>query len=465
MSGFFVRNVWLIPFFPLLGAAVAAVGARQLRTMAHVPVVAGIVLAFLVSLGALGSAGAETTTVVSSWLSMSNLEVPIDFRVDGLTTMMLAMVTFVSSLVAIFAAGYMAGDPGYPRFFALIGLFVFSMTGLVLSNNYLLTYVFWEGVGACSYLLIGFWHTRPAAAAAAMKAFLVNRIGDFGFAVAIFWLWAVAPGHDLSYGNILSESTLSGLPAAAKVGIPLLLFWAATAKSAQIPLYVWLPDAMEGPTPVSALIHAATMVTAGVYLIARSMPLIRAGAWSTRLDRGYRLRHGALVGIDRTDSERSQARDGLFDGEPAWLHVHGAGRRGGQRGPARGRGGDVSFVHARLLQGAFVPVVGQCDARDGRRDRHAAFRRLAPPAAVHARHVRDRRAGAGGNLPVRGFFQQGRNLAGPQLGRALGGSVGMGLGVLADLLGGHADGAHDRLLRGPCLLHDVLGPVQAAQPR
>ena len=203
------------------------------------------------------------------------------------------MVTFVSSLVAIFAVGYMAGDPGYPRFFALIGLFVFSMTGLVLSNNYLLTYVFWEGVGVCSYLLIGFWHTRPAAATAAMKAFLVNRIGDFGFAIAIFWLWAVVPGHDLSYGNILSESTLAALPEAAKVGIPLLLFWAATAKSAQIPLYVWLPDAMEGPTPVSALIHAATMVTAGVYLIARSMPLDRPGAGGPGADRGHRLCHRA----------------------------------------------------------------------------------------------------------------------------------------------------------------------------
>src|SRR5208283_2932748 len=154
------------------------------------------------------------------------------------------------------------------------GLFVFSMTGLVLSNNYLLTYAFWEGVGVCSYLLIGYWYTRPAAATAALKAFLVNRIGDFGFAVAIIWLWAVLPDHDLSYGNILNGSTLAALPEAAKLGIPLLLFWAATAKSAQIPLYVWLPDAMEGPTPVSALIHAATMVTAGVYLIARSMPLI-----------------------------------------------------------------------------------------------------------------------------------------------------------------------------------------------
>ena len=137
------------------------------------------------------------------WLSVGNLQVPIQFRVDGLTTMMLSMVTFVSSLVAIFAVGYMAGDPGYPRFFALIGLFVFSMTGLVLSNNYLLTYVFWEGVGVCSYLLVGYWYTRPAAATAAMKAFLVNRIGDFGFAIAIFWLWAVVPGHDLSYGKYL----------------------------------------------------------------------------------------------------------------------------------------------------------------------------------------------------------------------------------------------------------------------
>jgi NADH-quinone oxidoreductase subunit L len=273
VAGFFVQNVWVIPCLPLLGAIIAALGARRLRFDASLPVVAGIALAFLFSLAALYSASPQAVTTVARWLSISNLEVPVEFRVDGLTTMMLAMVTLVSSLVAIFAAGYMAGDPGYPRFFALIGLFVFSMTGLVLSNNFLLTYVFWEGVGLCSYLLVGYWHTRPSASDAAIKAFLVNRIGDFGFAIAILWLWAVAPDHDLSYGTILASETLATLPDAAKVGIPLLLFWAATAKSAQIPLYVWLPDAMEGPTPVSALIHAATMVTAGVYLIARSMPL------------------------------------------------------------------------------------------------------------------------------------------------------------------------------------------------
>ncbi|HKI21049.1 MAG TPA: proton-conducting transporter membrane subunit [Isosphaeraceae bacterium] len=268
-----IRLAWLVPFCPLAGALAAALGARRLKAEAHVPVIAGIALAFVASLLLLFASGPDATTEVMEWLSVSDLDVPITFRVDGLTTMMLSMVTFVSGLVAVFARGYMAGDPGYPRFFALIGLFVFSMTGLVLSNNYLLTYVFWEGVGVCSYLLVGYWHSKPTAAAAAMKAFLVNRIGDVGFAIAIFWMWSIAPGHDLSYGTILSEKTLAGIAPVTIAGIAVLLVWAATAKSAQIPLYVWLPDAMEGPTPVSALIHAATMVTAGVYLLARSMPL------------------------------------------------------------------------------------------------------------------------------------------------------------------------------------------------
>ncbi len=270
-----VQNAWIVPFLPLLGGLLAAVFGRWLGQRSHVPVVAGIGLAFLASIGLVASVGHTAATPSPiEWLNITGLVVPIQFQADGLTTMMLAMVTFVATLVAIYASGYMAGDPGYPRFFAIVGLFVFSMTGLVLSANYLLTYVFWEGVGVCSYLLVGFWHSKPEAAVAAKKAFLVNRIGDVGFAIAIFWMWTVSPDHDLSYATFLSEDSIHGLSRAALIGIPLLLFWAATAKSAQVPLYVWLPDAMEGPTPVSALIHAATMVTAGVYLIARSTPLL-----------------------------------------------------------------------------------------------------------------------------------------------------------------------------------------------
>ncbi len=271
-----VRNAWLVPFLPLLGGLIAAVGGKWLKQQSHLPVVVGIGLAFCVSLVLVASVGkTEVTPEPIEWLTITDLVVPIQFQADGLTTMMLAMVTFVATLVAIYAAGYMAGDPGYPRFFAIVGLFVFSMTGLVLSANYLLTYLFWEGVGVCSYLLVGFWYSKPEASAAAKKAFLVNRIGDVGFAIAIFWMWVASPTHDLSYASFLSEGTLHQLSHGAMVGIPLLLFWAATAKSAQVPLYVWLPDAMEGPTPVSALIHAATMVTAGVYLIARSTPLLQ----------------------------------------------------------------------------------------------------------------------------------------------------------------------------------------------
>ncbi len=309
--GFWVRNAWLVPFFPLLGGLIAAAGGRWLKDRANLPVIAGIALAFLCSLGLLFAAGPEARTVVFDWFDAGDLHVPIEFRVDGLTTMMLSMVTFVSTLVAVFATGYMEGEVGYPRFFAEVGLFVFSMTGLVLSGNYLLTYAFWEGVGVCSYLLVGFWHSRPAAAAAAKKAFLVNRIGDVGFAIAIFWMWTASKGHDLSYQNVLSEANLHHtLTATAAAGIALLLFWAATAKSAQVPLYVWLPDAMEGPTPVSALIHAATMVTAGVYLIARSMPLIHLTPWVLTLVSVIGCLTAllaALIALTQTDLKRVMA--------------------------------------------------------------------------------------------------------------------------------------------------------------
>ncbi len=306
----FVHNAWLVPALPLLGAIIAAVGGRWLKALSHIPVVAGIALAFVVSLFLLAGSGGSAEPTPIPWVNALGLRVPIQFRVDGLTTMMLSMVTFVATLVAVYASGYMAGDLAYPRFFALVGLFVASMTGLVLSSNYVLTYAFWEGVGVCSYLLVGFWHSKPSASAAAKKAFMVNRVGDVGFAIALFWLWRVVPGHDLSYQSVLSDGTLAILPHATKLGIALLFFWAATAKSAQVPLYVWLPDAMEGPTPVSALIHAATMVTAGVYLIARSTPLLvqvpEAQALVAVIG-GLTALLAALIALTQTDLKRVMA--------------------------------------------------------------------------------------------------------------------------------------------------------------
>jgi len=212
--------------------------------------------------------------------------IPIALRLDPLTATLLTIITGVGLLVAIYSIGYMHDDPGYPRFFALVAMFVFSMSMLVAASNFLLVYVFWEAVGACSYLLIGFWYTKPEAARAAKKAFLVNRVGDFGLAIATFLLWmtyGTLDFHDthLADGTIV-EGILGQIRLADEAGyvggavgtaICLLMLLAACGKSAQMPLHVWLPDAMEGPTPASALIHAATMVTAGIYLITRSAPL------------------------------------------------------------------------------------------------------------------------------------------------------------------------------------------------
>jgi NADH-quinone oxidoreductase subunit L len=213
------------------------------------------------------------------------------------------VVTGVGTLIHIYSVGYMHDDPGYARYFAYLNLFVFSMTMLVLSGNFLLLYVFWEAVGLCSYLLIGFWYTRDSAADAGKKAFIVNRVGDFGFGLGIMWLWT-------AFGTLDYAAVFKGadtLAPATATGIALLLFMGACGKSAQVPLHVWLPDAMEGPTPVSALIHAATMVTAGVYMVARSHVLFeRSGvALSVVLWVGVITAvFAATIGLVQTDIKR-----------------------------------------------------------------------------------------------------------------------------------------------------------------
>ena len=204
-----------------------------------------------------------------TWIPAGSFRIPVTLQVDQLTAIMLMVVTFVSLLVHIYSFGYMHGDPGYYRFFSYLPLFVFSMLMLVLADNYLLLFVFWEGVGLCSYLLIGFWYRRRSAAQAAKKAFIVNRIGDFGFTIGVLFIFT-------HFGTLEYSKVFSSLGTASNSTltlIALLLFTGAIGKSAQIPLFIWLPDAMEGPTPVSALIHAATMVTAGIFMVARSYPI------------------------------------------------------------------------------------------------------------------------------------------------------------------------------------------------
>lgn len=278
--------LWLIPAAPLAACLwVVIFGHSARRAQAHRPVVLALTVSFLASLYVLavvipetfGDHGhaAATFDTHYSWISVGRLDVGVTLRADAMTALMLIMVTSVSLLVAIFASGYMHGDPGYPRFFAEIALFVFSMCMLVLAANFLVLFVFWEAVGLCSYLLIGFWYQRPSAAAAAKKAFVVNRIGDFGFILGVFLIWTTF--GTLEFNEVLGNPRLIADHVIQQPelfnAICLLLFIGAVGKSAQFPLHVWLPDAMEGPTPVSALIHAATMVTAGVYLVARCTPL------------------------------------------------------------------------------------------------------------------------------------------------------------------------------------------------
>jgi NADH-quinone oxidoreductase subunit L len=274
--------LWLIPLAPLVAAIVtAAFGPKVLRERSHWPCWIGLATATVCSFILLFQIGPthfdEHSVPIATgfeWINVGGMDVAVSLRADAMTSIMLAMVTFVSMLVAVFAAGYMHGDPGYPRFFAAVSLFVFSMCMLVLAGNYLLLFVFWEGVGLCSYLLIGFWYRKPSAAAAAVKAFVVNRIGDLGFLIGIFLIWTTF--GSLDFTDVLVTERIAEIAAANPgriTAICLLLLLGAMGKSAQFPLHVWLPDAMEGPTPVSALIHAATMVTAGVYMVARSTPL------------------------------------------------------------------------------------------------------------------------------------------------------------------------------------------------
>jgi len=268
--------VWLIPIFPALAVLLNALwGRRFIRDKAHLLGVGSIgcslVCALIVIVRVIMYPSEPIKAPLYTWIFAGNFSVDMAFQVDALTAIMLFVVCGVGFLVHIYSVGYMHGDPSYYRFFTYLNLFMASMLILVLADNYLLMFVGWEGVGLCSYLLIGFWYDRQSASDAGKKAFLVNRVGDAGFILAISLLfWTTG---SLNYDDVAKATENHLITTGIATAITLLLFIGATGKSAQVPLYVWLPDAMEGPTPVSALIHAATMVTAGVYMVVRSQGL------------------------------------------------------------------------------------------------------------------------------------------------------------------------------------------------
>ena len=273
--------VWLVPALPLLGFVGILLFGRRLGepgagVFATLMTASSFVVSVLVYLDLLSRTAEERheTVILFSWIPVGGLHVDMGFLADPLSITMALFVTGIGSLIHLYAIGYMHGDPKFSKFFLYLNLFVFSMLMLVLGENLLVTFLGWEGVGACSYFLISFWHTRDSAATAGKKAFVTNRVGDWGMMVAMFMAFAAV--GTLSYEGLNHAAHEGKLAAVTATGIALMLFVGACGKSAQLPLYIWLPDAMEGPTPVSALIHAATMVTSGVFLMTRTAPVLAA---------------------------------------------------------------------------------------------------------------------------------------------------------------------------------------------
>jgi NADH-quinone oxidoreductase subunit L len=273
--------LWLLPTFPLVGALVLMVFGRRLGEprsgwFAAAMPIASFLVTVSVYFDLLSRSSEERHEVITlfSWIPVGALHIDVALLADPLSITMALFITGIGSLIHLYAIGYMHGDPNFSKFFLYLNLFVFSMLMLVLGENLLVTFLGWEGVGACSYFLISFWHTRDSAAVAGKKAFVTNRIGDFGVMTAMFLAFSTI--GSVSYSSINEAAHTGALAPVTATAIGLLLFVGACGKSAQLPLYLWLPDAMEGPTPVSALIHAATMVTSGVFLMTRMSPVLHA---------------------------------------------------------------------------------------------------------------------------------------------------------------------------------------------
>lgn len=312
MSGGITSAIWLLPALPLCGAAVLLLAGRRTNAWGHllacVMAIASFVVAVVFFIAMLGRDTADRTVTehLFSWVPVDSLQVEFGLQLDQLSMCFVLLITGVGSLIHIYSVGYMAHDPERRKFFAYLNLFLAAMLLLVLADNFLGLYVGWEGVGLASYLLIGFWQHKPSAATAAKKAFVVNRVGDIGLMIAMMLMFSTF--GSLSFSNVFGDA--SGASEGVLTAIGLMLLLAACAKSAQVPLQSWLGDAMEGPTPVSALIHAATMVTAGVYLIVRSNPIFDLAPDAQLvvvIVGAVTLLFGAIIGCAKDDIKKALA--------------------------------------------------------------------------------------------------------------------------------------------------------------
>src|SRR5882724_5561433 len=300
-----ISLIWWVLFLPLLSAAFITLFTLRSKNLSSLISIGAVVTGFIMTVLFIHANGFQVNVETStSWLTIGNLQIDIGLKLDALSLMMLLIVTGVGGAIHIYSYGYMDEDPSKARFFAFMSLFTFSMLGIVMSNNFLMMFIFWELVGVSSYLLIGFWFEKPSAGDAAKKAFITNRLGDFGFLLGILMVWGLL--GSLNFGELDSaiKANAAALGASATLA-GLLVFCGAMGKSAQFPLHVWLPDAMEGPTPVSALIHAATMVAAGVYMLCRTLFLFNAESLHIiSYIGGFTALLAALMAVQQNDIKR-----------------------------------------------------------------------------------------------------------------------------------------------------------------
>jgi hypothetical protein len=427
-----MESIYLaIPLSSLAGAVIAGFFGKQIgRGGAHWVTIMGVGISFLLSLVVLKDVAFDGAAVynqsVYTWMVSDGIRFEVGFLIDGLTALMMSVVTGVSLAVHVYTIGYMHDDDGYQRFFSYISLFTFSMLMLVMSNNFLQLFFGWEAVGLVSYLLIGFWFKRETAIYANMKAFLVNRVGDFGFLLGIAVVLMFTGSLDyyevfevFDRADAMLDATMQVIPGVDWSVITLaciLLFVGAMGKSAQVPLHVWLPDSMEGPTPISALIHAATMVTAGIFMVARMSPLFELSTTAlsvvivigatTAFFMGlvgivHRCHHGVFHGAGRYRAKRHQARGSLLDAIAAGLHDRRARRFGLL-------GGDIPPDDPRFLQGPAIPGRGLGHYRDAPR---AGYPQDGWSKEIHADHllgIVDRLPGVDRVPRILGILFQGR---------------------------------------------------------